>query len=271
MDVLDGMSVEGRRRWPEWVIPILNRTLRDSTIAMVPLRGDSSAPELVKEAANTCVVALRALVDQWLDSGGGSDASSGYSAWRRSIYWTSSRYPTSLEEILASQAGNLFRIVLMGNGRYAVARQVPQDDRSDPLQRARLYALNIFVALLESPARERLFRCEACNKYFVRERMPKKDSVTKHGVFCGACPHQASERRTNMTRYLRAGQMVSWAADDWEAWRPGRESRSRWVSKRLNARIDKRPSAWKNIKANWVTRNQKAIEAEVARRKYAKS
>jgi len=127
----------------------------------------------------------------------------------------------------------------------------------------------MFLQLLDSPASRRLFRCNGCRTYFLRERMPKKDTPIKRGSWCVSCKRDGRDRvqRTNESRDQRTKQRIGLAADAWAKWKPDRRhgERAEWVARQVSKRLD-----GDAIAKNWVTHHTKEIEAEVERRNHAK-
>ena len=129
-------------------------------------------------------------------------------------------------------------------------------------------AAALFLQLLDSPARTRLFRCDGCQKYFMRTRTPKKDTPLFRGSYCPECKGKGAARRTTASRNNRTEEMIAWAADVWEQWRQDRRhgEREDWVARKINARL---PASRNPIARNWVTRYRTRIEVEVERRNHA--
>lgn len=141
----------------------------------------------------------------------------------------------------------------------------PLSFTKSPLAIARDAATFLFLKLMDSAGRARLSRCDACERYFVRARMPKRDIPIYHGSFCSKCKGKAAMRRTSVSRNHRKKQMVELAANCWLRWGSTRviSKRSEWVASRINEKLPH----WANpITGKWVTQNQAAIEAEATRR-----
>ena len=145
--------------------------------------------------------------------------------------------------------------------------------RKAPVLRARDIAIYCFVALLDSPTRERFSRCDGCHTYFVRKRMPRKNLPVKRGTYCANCKRKGKDkaRRTVDSRESRAKRMIEWAADARAQWKPDRRhgELAMWIARKVNDRL---PAGWKPIdqeKTNWFTRHREEIEAEFERRKQA--
>jgi hypothetical protein len=130
-------------------------------------------------------------------------------------------------------------------------------------------ATAMFLQLLDSSERTRLFRCDGCGTYFMRERMPKKDAPIKRGSWCIECTDKGGARRTDKSRERRTQQMLELAADAREKWKNDRRhgELSEWIVGSVNRGL---PASWKPIAKNWVTRHKDEIEAEMNRRNHAK-
>ena len=132
-------------------------------------------------------------------------------------------------------------------------------------------AIALMLVLLDSPECKRLFRCDGCGTYFMRQRMPKKDTPIKRGSWCASCKRDGRDRvqRTKESRDQRTDRRIELAADAWPRWKPDRRhgERAEWVAEQVNKKL---PANANHIAKNWVTRHQNEIEAEVEGRKHAK-
>lgn len=132
-------------------------------------------------------------------------------------------------------------------------------------------AIALFLQLLDSPSKTRLFRCDGCGTYFFLQRLPRKDTPIKRGSWCANCKRDGRDRarRTNESRNQRTEKLIELAAYEWPRWKQDwrHGERSEWVAKQVNKKL---PAIANHIAKNWVTRHQKEIEAEVERRKHAK-
>ena len=127
-------------------------------------------------------------------------------------------------------------------------------------------ATALYLQLLDSPARMRLSRCDACGVYFMRNRAPKKDTPIYHGSWCENCKGKGAAKRVDESRKGRLREMIGWAADAWESWKKDRRHgvREEWVVRKVNERM---PPGRTRIAKNWVTRHGTEIEAVLKRRK----
>lgn len=140
-------------------------------------------------------------------------------------------------------------------------------------------AMYWFAKLLDSPFSRQLARCDDCETYFAYERAPRRE--IRSGVHCGNCKAHGSAKRMESTRNNRTKKMVEFAADVLASWKPSsrRSSRSKWIAEQVNHRTEsirvkmgkQKRSHYPVITGRWVTEHVKQIEAEVERRKYAKS
>lgn len=216
---------------------------------------------------------LRWFVDTWITSGKHDGAEN---AWERSVHWTSEAHPIPLAEILVkwTETANPPRLLIGPDGRFQISvtplfllnRESVKN--VDPAMLAYASAVYWFTSLLDSPTRERLFRCDKCGKYFVRARAPRKEKPICHGTFCEKHKNKGGARRTVDSRNRRTQVRIGWAADAWPKWTPGHRhgKRSEWIAEQVRAKL---PTG-EPIKSNWVTRHQTEIETEVERRNHAK-
>jgi hypothetical protein len=128
-------------------------------------------------------------------------------------------------------------------------------------------AMYWFAKLLDSPFSRQLARCDDCGAYFAYERAPRTD--IKGGIHCASCKGRDAARRMKSSRDTRTSELVGFAADLWEKWKPKPSfgSRPKWVAEQVNKHL--RDSEILKT-GRWVTTHLKEIEAEVERRKDAK-
>ncbi len=247
---------------PAWIARLLNGKLKEFWCGPRLLQGEER-DAAIAEFKRT----LRGLVDQWIDSGKVNEALAGDTPSQRSITWHSARYTKALFETLVKFWNrNPPRVIveLDGSSILEVGPKSASAGSQDSLHMAREYAIFEFVRLLDSlSSRQRLFRCDGCNRYFVRARAPRK--AIYHGSFCERCTGKGGARRTVESRNRRTQEMIGWAADAWKEWEPTKRfgERTDWIVRRVTAKGG-------SIKRNWVTRHQKQIETEVERRDHAK-
>jgi hypothetical protein len=238
------------------------------------------APEKLRdEAIGEFRSTLRHLTDQWIDSGR-SDGNE--EPWKRSVRYTSSTHPESIESTLTRfWKRNPPEVTFHGDQAVLWTQaalneptlaQLANETRGKALQRAREHALTHFVSLMDSPSRYRLFRCDVCRLYFVKARMPRKRTLIKTGSHCDHCRNEASKRRVYVQRDARRTAMIGWAADALVQWKPDRRhgELAIWIARQVNKRL---PAGWRPIdqnKTNWFTRYRGEIETEVIRRKHVK-
>ncbi len=138
-------------------------------------------------------------------------------------------------------------------------------------------AMYWFARLLDSPFSRLLARCDDCGTYFAYERAPRID--IKGGTHCAKCKSHGSARRMRSTRERRTNELVGFAANVWEQWKPDSRHgpRSGWIVVQINERTEKikaksgkdSKSLFPLITSRWVTQHHTEIEAEVERRKNA--
>jgi hypothetical protein len=109
--------------------------------------------------------------------------------------------------------------------------------------------------------RDRLERCSYCNRYFLRDRRPKKNQKNKYGAFC---PQHRSLTRRKSTKESRERERLKWIqriADLYLMWSPRvHVDRQRWVVREFNKR---QQSAEKRLTTNWLTRHKEEIQAKL--------
>lgn len=211
--------------------------------------------------------ALREHVDQWLDSGreGKTDRPE-----TRSIFWCSSpKYRESLFSLLNRFAQEA-SVTTVGEDGVSVRLRVPLRKRGSMAAQLRDSAKLVFINLLKSPNRYKLFRCDHCGLYDLRQREPREETL--HGTFCDTCKKTStpSAERTEASRNDRLLILAELAAKWWPKWSSKENpSRSKWIAKKMT---DSGLPNWQpSITGNWVTRHVKEIEAalEADRRKHA--
>lgn len=204
-------------------------------------KGPLSTPEWIVRALNSgksaladadrrAIPSLRRLVDQWIESGKSNGADEPH---KRSALWISPEFPQPA---------------------LAVAAQLLSRDSNNR-------AVFLFQSLLDSPARWKLFRCEGCNRYFLRVRTPKRNAAVQGGCFCVDCKGQGGAKRTAMSRGRRKEQLIEHAAKCWPKWKSELGERSKWVA----ARVNEKAGTLTSITGKWITQHQLEIEARSGR------
>lgn len=237
----------------------LNIRLRRPAVNVL-ITGDAK-----KDASPTALVifhqALRLVVNKWIDSGK-----------RDGKEWPNRRIPPRDVLLEYTERNPAVWDILAPDGELRL-QIVPGSffEKSDQKRAAYDAAVALFIQLLDSPKRARLFSCDGCRTYFLRQRMPKKDKPIERGSYCENCKREGKDRirRTEDSRGERTKQMIGLAADVWPQWKQDRRhgERTEWVAQQVNKR---RKSNRDRIAKNWVTHHQTEIEAEVERRNDAK-
>jgi hypothetical protein len=228
---------------------------------------------------------LRILVDAWLESGKrkGQEYPWERQPWREPLEDYISRNPPLLMFSKDDLGLLIAPIEHRGPKRpsrftddfeEAILSMLPDKQSLDAETRKVLHsgadsATALYLQLVDSITRVRLFHCDGCGVYFMRTRNPKRDKPIERGTFCANCKGKGGARRTVESRKLRTQKKIGWAADAWEKWKPNRRhgNRSLWVVMQVNTKLPPNENA---IKTNWVTRHQTEIKAEVERRNSAK-
>ena len=230
-------------------------------------------PEQIRRGDAAFTKAFRALMDQWIDSGkdGGEEPLTRY------VNKVPPGYTESLLDVLRAWLNrNMPKPMLMNSGKIAIGLQPPSlwelDENGrvkylEPEKYAEECAVFHFAELLDLPGAHRVARCNnpECRRYYLRGRLFKKK--IKRGTYCGTCDGIGSVERTRVSRGARKQKQINLAANFWDEWKPTRRHgrKSDWIAQQMNKR------AGSTLTGRWVSRNLKAIEIEVERRKHAKS
>lgn len=241
-----------------------------------PEMAENYQPEQVNQGNALFTMTLQALVDQWIDSG--KDAEGIESPLTRNLNAVPLGCTQPLLDVLLAwlNRGNWPSYTLMQSGKIGIVSQPPRpfiaDERGlakyrEPEEYANGCAIFFFMELLDTPGSHRVGRCNnsECGRYYVRQRLRKAD--IKRGSYCGQCARVGSVVRTKISRETARQKLVSLAAGCWDAWTQTRRNgeRADWVAKQVNKR------STVGVTGRWVSRNLKAIEVELERRKNAKS
>ena len=282
MEILDGQRHDRRaeRLKVQRIASLLNGGHHWGRLAH-PLAAQHYAPEMRQQANKAFTKSLCALVDQWIDSGKGSN---GEVPSKRDVNAIPPGYDESLYDVLlAWLRRNMPKTALLGTGKVGVIDQPPSMLALDAEGRARYLSLSElkvyarecaiyhFKELLASPSALCLSRCgnpRCAAPYYVRARVRKKE--IKRGAYCRNCTGVGSAERVRLGRQVQKQMLIELAADVWGGFRPtDRHPRKvDWVAdeiKKRNRALDIVP-----ITGKWVSQNQKAIETEMERRKHAK-
>jgi len=263
----DGWTPEGKIYYSRFLLPsILNGEAPKQLVAF--MAEISNEPQKIKHGAIAeFQQTLGGLVDQWIESGRNNGIEE---AWKRNIEWQPADTRRPLVKTLEEYKRRNPPVASIGvDGRFDIWIKPSCLNSSKPLFKAREMALYHFLCLLDSPNRERLSKCDQCGTYFVRARAPKKDMPIFRGSYCENCKGSGGARRTAETRERRKQEQIEWAADAWARWKPTNRygQRSDWVVRQVNAKR----GVSRRIQSNWLTRHNAEIEAEIERRKHAKS
>ena len=290
---------DGRKLYGEFPLLALNGLLpRKDGVMLLTGQPDGISGKQAGVALHLLNELLRSLVDSWIDSAKSPDDESPWERivpaklvlqdyiWRNppvlifgegaSRAWLPDEVPSLLmwphnfieEGKKGAFAEEGETPILRVFREHAITRSLDKQLVRTLLSLAFDAAAALFLQLLDSPARTRLFRCDGCQKYFMRTRTPKKDTPIFRGSYCAECKGKGAARRTTASRNNRTEEMIGWAADVWEQWRQDRRhgEREDWVARKINAWL---PASRNPIARNWVTRNRTRIEVEVERRNHA--
>lgn len=276
MEILDGRRHDkAGQRWElGWIVRLLNGG-KHWAGPYAPDIAENYTASQIKQADVQFTDTLRALVDQWIDSG---KAKNGI---ERPLARDISKAPPageSLFDILHAWLGrNMPTLALQRNGKIAISSNFPivwaipskAMKYDDPRDYAKECAIFYLKELLDTPGAHRVSLCknpECSNPYYLRRRVPRKAEI-KRGTYCSNCAGVGSVGRTRISREARKQKLVNLAAEFWDKWKPERRygRRADWVATRMNSRSD---SA---VTGKWVNQNLEAIELELKRRTNAKS
>jgi hypothetical protein len=251
MKVYGFVAGEGEKRCNDLTLSALNHRLREAVLSAL-LTGDAQTKARESEIRIFDGI-LHRVVDDWIDSGKKSGVDL---PWERIV-------PINL--LRAYMDRHPAMLNLLNDGSLCLLVAPCPTTQPDPTVRVGDVAVGLLLQLLDSPARARLSRCDACATYFMRARNPKKNQPIYRGTFCHNCKGKASAKRTNATRDLIKEQRVDLAAKWWPRWKPTRRygDISEWIAGRVNEDLPRLAGA---ITKKWVTQNQTAIEAKVALR-----
>jgi hypothetical protein len=262
--VFDGSwSKRERADLPKIIARKLNRGLPAFDLVRAAVGPAETNEALIEQAAVAFLSTLGSLVDQWIESGKGTDGSGAASPWARSIFWIGKGYPTPLANpLLEAIQDGIAKIQLSEEGRLIVAVHPLDYKHTDPLLKAQELGIYDFILLLAAPTRERLSKCDECKKYFVHARTPKKDALIFHGTFCGDCKGKGGARRTLGTRERRNKRLITLAAQFWPKWKslPRYGKKSKWVANQVNERLRQ---GEQHVTGKWVTQNRVKIQTEI--------
>jgi hypothetical protein len=258
MEILDGKN--HRHGAYEWValdiiLGLLN-TGRDWGWLGTSITAKNYAPEAIVRADAVFLSTLRALVDQWIDSG--IDEHGVETPSRRYVRGLPKGYSASLFDILRGWLErNIPRPALMTNGRIGILDRMPELFGLELDTYARETAIYYLKELLECPAPHRLGKCKnpKCETYFARKRGPK--GAIKRGTYCGECDLVGAAERTRLSRQRRKIQQLGAAAKAWPQWKKSRSypSQTEWVAARVNQEV----FGAAPVHPKWVTQNRERI------------
>jgi len=227
-------------------------------------------PNAIRRANAEFTRFLRALADQWIDSGKKSGGTE--SPLSRDVNAVPAGCSVPLFDLLQAwlERNRPQPKVMRGSGKITVPVRLPSLGDREPEFYARECAVFWFQELLlESPYSFHLSRCSnpGCRVYYFRSRLLKVEF--KRSAYCGKCVGAGSVERTRRSREARKNNLVSLAADSWSAWTStgrGLGRQSEWVARNMNKKL----RSDLRVTGKWVSQNRSDIEKEVERRKRAK-
>jgi hypothetical protein len=222
----------------------------------LPPTSTNYTPEELLRADEVFLSTLRALVDQWINSGIRDDGTEMPSS--RYVRPAPKGYSESLFEVLHGWLGrNMPKPALLSNGQIAIIDQRPELYPLDVDSYARETAIYYLKELFECPAPSRLGKCRNCGTYFARKR--ERRGQIKRGTYCGKCELIGAVERTRLSRQLRKNLQLEAAARAWPQWTKSHShpNQAEWVARQVNKQV----RTGVRIQAKWVTQNRKRILA----------
>lgn len=316
MEIWDGRSARGKQDFAEYILRVLNppdvlhamdeiesglklpprgaEFLMDCIAYIagipVPMPGDKDvAPKAIRAKVSAAFQStLRSLTDQWIESGQRNGIEEPF---ERSVRFKSHKFPETIEHTLVQFWNRNPPIVQFDRNLQVISTQsllrqsswlpLAGESTASLLERAREHARAFFAMLMDSPSRYRIFRCENCRSYYLKNRTPKGNRPIKRGRYCDLCKGEASKRRVKEARERRMAQMLHWAVDakvQWAAdgltvvrWKQKNRSATEveWIVKIINANL--KIENLDPIRSNWVNWNSEKIEELWNRRSHGTS
>ena len=205
---------------------------------------------------------LRALVDDWLDSGRseGTETPKERTLRRGTLNtWTRTIWPErdGLQDILNHWVSEgRFQFSFTDSGELEL--ETPCRYSTDkPLADAKNDAIRLFGKLLQSSHGYRIAKCcePQCGRYFYYERVPK--AVLKSGTLCQDHRLRGGTIRKNMQRKQRRKKLLALAAEAWRKCKLDQTDSYRWIADQVNKRLGPTDE---RITRRFVTQNADTIE-----------
>ncbi|HZY60887.1 MAG TPA: hypothetical protein VFE38_00065 [Edaphobacter sp.] len=228
----------------------------------VPQSLANNPSEQQKEKAYTIFrESLRALIDEWIDTGReGTPGEVIECPWDRKLTFEAKKK--------VFEVRGAVKVNVLDDGSIELCVDERPPIYFPLLQRAERYATSWFSRLLDNEARYKLFRCDNCMRYFVRNSAPRKGQYIKRGAFCEQCKNIGGAKRNEVRRRGIQGMRIDAAVEWWTKYPKTREPFEQWVIEKINRALKKK-GINEPVKRNWLTRNRAQIEAEMERRKHA--
>ena len=210
-------------------------------------------PKMSADANRVFNVALRSLVDQWLDSG----RSGNVETPRERNLGVGTHGRDDLWFLLNSWvAKDRFRWSFTKSGEIELSLPCRQSS-NDALADANNDAIRLFAMLLQSSLRYRIAQCRKpeCGRYFYYERLPK--GTLKCGTLCPEHKIHGGTVRKERQRKAHKERLLSLAAAAWPRWKPAYGERSLWIAGQVNRRL---AASEQRITRKFVTQNDGEIQ-----------
>jgi hypothetical protein len=201
---------------------------------------------------------LRKLVDEWLDSG--RDGQGIEEPQKRSLENAPNAYEAMNGWLLNKKFSGL--ATTSGDITFLLGTEVRNDGEDTPIADAYDQACLIFVRLMESPVKYKLFKCSdiSCG-YYVLEKPRKR---YKRETYCAEHRYRVSARRgTQESRNREKGAVFGTALDAMRAWRKLSEREKAKKHKTEKEYIGDEINLRHSKGGNWVTRNMSLLIREI--------
>jgi hypothetical protein len=185
---------------------------------------------------------LRSYVDEWLGTGMDGVAEE---PLKRSL----SKAPNAYRAVHSYVSAYRPTIMLNDNG-YHAHFGIGHLYEADPAKHAANQASWLFVAMVDTPWRDRVYRCHRCKVYGVLPRLSA--DPYKRGVHCAKCRNKATaQASTDRKREELFEKRLALATEAWRRWTPKDGDRKAYVV----AKVNKHMPSGEHISKNWVTWN----------------
>lgn len=243
----------------EAIAGLLNDTIsaEDLIESAIEITDGRRPPNFPRNAPSLLTKNVRVLVEEWIQSGRGSDGSD--DAWAR-------QFPSRIVTALARRTP--FDIGQAIDGGLVLKLRGPVSPKQVTTWIEDL-AFSYFLRLLDSPRRECLASCMqmGCEKFFVRLRVPNRSSAVQLGTYCKDHREQRKVRSVSEARKQRNHLMLELASQlakrcPENDCSPGWPD---WIAREVNKAIRNAPKRFAGcptITKNWASHHRAVIQAK---------